>query len=371
LASAAAISVRPEMRAGGCGDTLSAAGNAFTGRFWSGPGGQLFCPGAEPGQWVFMVDGRCTAELLTCETRTPSAHGDPRALPRLGEEPPVAIERQDTYAARQRKRARTRAALGAPTSSLNNLVLMIQFSDTDVSRFPPLSEYETLFNSEAPADGAAVASASVRALYKHMSFSRLVVNSVLSGWIKVPWSEAEVAGPCQPRRVAQAGDADGLECCNGMGCPAPLTNNMVQVAIKHALTLYERAVGAAIVKQQFDLDGDGVVDCFTVIQSGYGAETTGGDGALARSIWSHKYVLSAADWSAASAKCQGLTGAAFNRCSAFALPLSGILLNDYSISPALWYSGRAGPLKISRVGVVSAPLALREREADMRSAPAS
>jgi hypothetical protein len=307
-----------------------------------------------------MVDGRCTAELLTCEQRTASAHGDPRALPRLGEEPPVELARQDTYAARQRTRVRTRAAVGP--YSLNNLVLMIQFRDTDISLFPPLGDYEALFNSEAPTDGRVVHSASVRTLYKQMSSSRLVVNSVMSGWIKVPWSEAEVAGPCQRRRIAMASDVDGLECCNGMGCPAPLTNNMVQVAIKHALTLYERMVGAAFIKQHFDTDNDGVVDCFTVIQSGYGAETTGGDGALARSIWSHKYVLAAADWDAARAKCPGLSGAAFSRCSAFALPMSGLLFNDYSINPALWYTPRQGPLKISRVGVVSPPLAFLRKQ---------
>jgi hypothetical protein len=54
------------------------------------------------------------------------------------------------------------------------------------------------------------------------------------------------------------------------------------------LRRYELKVNNSAFFKQFDADGDGLIDMFTVVHSGNGAENTGGEGVLGETIWSHK-----------------------------------------------------------------------------------
>jgi M6 family metalloprotease-like protein len=347
------IVVKPEVVSGGCNgaEAFFAAGNSFSGKFWRGPGGLAFCTGGSG--MTFMVDGQCTGEAISCSRRKPSRAGDARAAPVKHKE--LSLKETTTFAATQR--ARMQAGRGTPPSAtLTNLVLMLKFNDTDVRSLPTKEQFDRLFNSENGTDPVIVPSRSIKTFYKELSSSRLTINSVLTGWIEVPFSKADVAGPCKPLTEPNPKDVDGLECSNG----GPL----VQEAIFAALSKLDSQQPASFFKQ-FDANGDQVVDMFTVIQSGNGAESTGGDGVLAHDIWSHKFYLAArGGWAEAEAKCGSLDDIvtdeqfdAFVLCSAITLPKSGLRFNNYNINPALWFEGNRTYVKpgvrIMHLGVAS------------------
>jgi M6 family metalloprotease-like protein len=329
------IVVKPEVVSGGCNgaEAFVAGGNAFSGKFWRGPGGLAFCSGGSG--MKFMVDRQCTGEAISCSRRKPSRAGDARAAPVKRKE--LSLKETTTFAAKQR--AGMQAGRGTPPpATLTNLVLMLKFNDTNVSSLPTKEQFDRLFNSENGTDPVIVPSRSIKTFYKELSASRLTINSVVTGWIEVPFSKADVAGPCTPLSEPNPKDSDGLECSNG----GPL----VQEAIIAALSKLDSQQPASFFKQ-FDANGDNIVDMFTVIQSGNGAESTGGDGVLAHDIWSHKYYLAArGGWAEAEAKCGSLDDVlteeqldAFVLCSAITLPKSGLRFNNYNINPALWFEG--------------------------------
>jgi hypothetical protein len=277
-----AVIVAPETVQSGCaGDKFIAQGDAWTGKFFRGPGGLAFC-GSSAGMF-FMVDGVCSTEQITCSRRAPSA-GSARAM--TG--PKVArAERElggSTYLSKVQ--AARQSGRGRPPAQLKNLVLMLKFNDTALSSVPSQEQFQRLFNEVPPVpDNETIFTESVRSFYRQMSSNRLDIDSVLSGWVEVPMSKAEVSGGCVPRTntsVPDPRDKDGLDCCLGT-----CERAKVQAAIIKALGLLEQRVGADFFKQ-FDGDGDGMVDMFTVVQSGDGAESTGAEGVLGQDIWSHK-----------------------------------------------------------------------------------
>jgi len=117
-----------------------------------------------------------------------------------------------------------------------------------------VSEYTNLFNEVGhTADGAA---GSVRDYYAEVSYGDLTVESLVSSWVKLPREESYYG--------ADGGSTDV---------------NWLQM-ISDALA---QADAAGFDFSQGDSDGDGWVDCLTVIHSGHGQEYSGNPSTC---IWS-------------------------------------------------------------------------------------
>ena len=153
----------------------------------------------------------------------------------------------------------------AGTKTIRNVVILACFSNhwnsaggtvnASYGRVA-VSEYTNLFNQAGhTADGAV---GSVRDYYREVSYSNLTVESVVSAWVKLPKSESYYG-------------ADGT---------SPDTN---------LLQMFSDAIAAADSAgfdfAQGDSDGDGWVDCLTVIHSGHGQEITGNPSTC---IWSQQ-----------------------------------------------------------------------------------
>jgi hypothetical protein len=255
----AAMPARPEAALGGCGEAelFVRAGSAMTGVFWRGPGGRAYCR-VGGGAFVFLVDGQCSSQAVSCDVRVPAGVADAAGSSRLP-------SRVSSGIAEARGGALTLARSGNVTTSVANLVLMVRFRDHAERALPALSDYEALLNGLDGPDGRAVVSESVRSYYRAQSQGRLDIVSVLSGWVDVAMNESDAAGGCR---------ANGLECCNGL-CSDILPKPRLEEVITTALTLYEQRVGADAFRA-LDSDGDGRADMLTVVHSGFGAEATGG-----------------------------------------------------------------------------------------------
>ena len=149
------------------------------------------------------------------------------------------------------------------TKAIRNIVLLACFSNhwnsaggtvnASYGRVA-VSEYSNLFNQVNHTTDGAVGS--VRDYYSEVSYGKLTVQSVISTWVQLPQSEDYYG-------------ADG----------ASHDTNWLQM-ISDAITA---ADAAGLNFSQGDSDGDGWVDCLTVIHSGHGQEITGNP---ATCIWS-------------------------------------------------------------------------------------
>ncbi|OGV55286.1 MAG: hypothetical protein A2X45_15440 [Lentisphaerae bacterium GWF2_50_93] len=125
----------------------------------------------------------------------------------------------------------------------------------------PSAEYINLFNQAGyNADGAV---GSVKDYYSEVSYGKVTMESVIVPWVKLPQNQAYYGG-----NDYWGNDAEPRQ--------------MVIDAINAA-----KAAGFDF--SQGDKDGDGWVDCLTIIHSGYGEEWGGQDDC----IWSHKWSLAA------------------------------------------------------------------------------
>ncbi|HLP08494.1 MAG TPA: M6 family metalloprotease domain-containing protein, partial [Opitutaceae bacterium] len=153
------------------------------------------------------------------------------------------------------------------TKTVRNVVILACFADHwDSANSTVLAahgrtataEYSALFNTtNYSADGAV---GSVRDYYREVSYGKLTVDSLVTAWVKLPNNEAYY------------GDNDDAR-----------ASTMVTDAIAAA-----NAAGFDFA--QGDSDGDGWVDCLTIIHSGHGEEYSG---APASYIWSHQGETSA------------------------------------------------------------------------------
>lgn len=259
---------------------------------------------------------QCTDLPLDCSNRRPLA-GTPRLVM-----PPLSVPAESINSGRELSvAAQLEAALEKDggssgvhhrralqsVSQLKNLVLMIRFSDHVNAALPPASDYDKVFNHIGPDD--VVPTGSIRDVFQFNTHGKIVVDSVVTGWIDVPYSEAQAAGPASFN--------------NGNGCVGTCSSGMVRQAIVAAL---DQVQAQGIVDfADFDLDDDGSVDIFTVIHSGHPAEAGGSKSP--RRIWSHKWALPAV-WTSSS----------------------GQRIYNYNINPGLW--GRNGN-KIGRIGVMA------------------
>jgi len=149
------------------------------------------------------------------------------------------------------------------TKTIRNIVLLACFSNhwdaaanTVLSAFGrvSVSEYTNLFNQVGhTADGAA---GSVKDYYKEVSYGKLTVESVVFKWVKLPKSESYYG-------------ADGVD--------IDVNWNLM------AVDAIQAADSAGLDFSQGDSDGDGWVDCLTVLHSGHGQEYTGNPSTC---IWS-------------------------------------------------------------------------------------
>ncbi|HPA20793.1 MAG TPA: M6 family metalloprotease domain-containing protein [Verrucomicrobiae bacterium] len=120
------------------------------------------------------------------------------------------------------------------------------------------NQYYNLFNQISySTDGAA---GSVKDYYKEVSYGKLALESVVTPWVELPREEAYY----------------------GTGHPDANPKQMVADAIA-------AAADAGFDFSQGDMDGDGWVDCLTVVHSGYDQAASGAPDA---SIWSHRGSLS-------------------------------------------------------------------------------
>ncbi|KAL7480343.1 hypothetical protein ACHAW6_006035 [Cyclotella cf. meneghiniana] len=152
----------------------------------------------------------------------------------------------------------------SPKGTFQNLVLLLRFSDHSTRTLPPRSHYDLLHNSPTAHD-IICPTGSVRNYYRDNSHGTFHVDSTVVGWITLNHTEAYYAN----------GDYGFT---------------MLQEAIAEALDGIVLA-DPSFDFHRFDANGDGIVDGFGILHSGYGAEFGGTDcrGVKdAERIWSHK-----------------------------------------------------------------------------------
>ncbi len=149
------------------------------------------------------------------------------------------------------------------TKTIRNIVILACFSNhwnaggATVSASygrVAVSEYSNLFNQVNHTTDGAVGS--VRDYYKEVSYNNLTVESVVSIWVRLPQNEAYYG-------------TDGTS-----------KDTNWQQMISNAVDAVD---AAGFDFSQGDSDGDGWVDCLTVIHSGHGQELSGNP---ATCIWS-------------------------------------------------------------------------------------
>lgn len=217
-----------------------------------------------------------------------------------------------------------------------NLVLLIRFPEHQDRFLFPAKAFELLFNGrkiqgpEVPThtigestNGTTfddswtendlkkiIPTGSVQEFYKQQTYGKLLLDTVVVGWVNVSISEQEASG----------------------GCSALCSRARLRDAITEALQIVDAE--NLIDFENFDLDDDSWVDVFTVITSSAGAESSSAYDDLGvprqERIWSHKHVLRREFVSEKSRK----------------------RVQRYSVSPG-FYSENPNREMISRIGVLS------------------
>ena len=172
------------------------------------------------------------------------------------------------------------------TRTVRNIVILASFADHwDAANHTVLAvqgrtntaEYSDLFNTAGYHLNDAAGS--VRDYYREVSYGQFTVESIVVGWVKLPNNEAYYGNNDTGDNAAMAADA------------------------------INAADAAGFDFSQGDADGDGKVDCLTIIHSGHGEEWSG---APASYIWSH----------------MGPLGDLVTK--------DGVTMNTYCTVPALW-----------------------------------
>jgi M6 family metalloprotease-like protein len=194
----------------------------------------------------------------------------------------------------------TAPELGSPvTGTVKNLVVLVRFSDHTTRPLPSRANVDTLFNALG-GDPTLAPTGSVKDYYAENSYGNLTLESTVLDWVTVPQTEAYYA--------------------NGVSGDSTLWG-----ALRYALD----AADTSINFNDYDTDGDGVIDAIAFIHSGYGAEWGGTDAYGATSadrIWSHKWTIQPA-WTSSES----------------------VTVSNYHISPGVW--GTSGSA-IGRIGVI-------------------
>ena len=158
----------------------------------------------------------------------------------------------------------------AGTTRVHNVVILAAFNDHwDTVNDTVMSskgrvnvaEYDALFNEDNYTTGNAVGS--VREYYREVSYGRLTVESLVTQWVRLPENEAYYGANDGPNNTDVR--------------PREMTAHAV-----------EAAYAAGFDFSWGDSDGDGWVDCLTIIHSGHGEEIPGNP---STSIWSHQWEM--------------------------------------------------------------------------------
>jgi len=190
--------------------------------------------------------------------------------------------------------------------NITNLVVLMRWSDHEERTLPSVEDIDVLMNTKGP--HVLAPTGSVRDVFMINSYGKLNLTSVVYKWVDMDNTEKFYAD----------GDSG--------------TTSKIQDAIKYALQQLED--DSCFDFGVFDKNKDGYIDAIAFLHSGYGAEWGGFDSDSAYyedRIWSHKWSLSSYAGEFQSAK-------------------SGVKVNDYHISPALWsHSGS----RMGRIGVIA------------------
>ena len=174
----------------------------------------------------------------------------------------------------KKKRSRLRKIRGAirrqpPTEQISvdimkNLVVLICFSDHDISKLPSPNDYDKVFNSEGPSNLALTGS--IRDVFTTSSYGKLHIESTIYPWIQLSKTESYYAN----------GNAGG--------------SSKLHEALIEALNIID--ADGDFDMNDFDHDKDKFIDSITFLHSGYGAEFGGRDCRMVKwknRIWSHMW----------------------------------------------------------------------------------
>jgi len=305
---------------GGCKATLHSRGTPFNHWFEVEGSAGVRVQHSDTSETDFVfIDGygRHSNEVLSCKQLHPTFDAHVKQQ-RLSPERIPALDKKYELNSKLKKREKG--------SISKNLVLMIKWKDHDLESIPPVEGYEILFNSKTK-DERYAPTGSVQDFFLNQSYGALTIDSVLSGWIESSYTEEQVAGPL----YTPTGE---YKPCNGACAYANFT---LQKAIMEAIEKFEKLIGPERFLE-FDQDGDGTVDLFTVIHSGFGAENNGGSGVAAKWIWSHKYYL--------------ITDTDDESQYGYTAPQSGLKFMPYNINPGHWGMEKVPTPGITHIGVI-------------------
>jgi M6 family metalloprotease-like protein len=191
------------------------------------------------------------------------------------------------------------------TGNKLNLMVPVKFADHINRSLPTTADLAILMNNEGSHPLAPTGS--VRDFYLASSYNQLKLNTTVTPWVTLPFSEAWYA--------------------NGNCGLSTLSHLMIQQAL-------DALQDTGFNFSAFDANNDGYVDAIGFLHSGYGAEWGGTDGygtSYTNRIWSHKWSL----WS--------LSGGQWTSAS-------GVNVYNYHISPSLWATSGSA---IGRIGVIA------------------
>ncbi|MGB0716135.1 MAG: M6 family metalloprotease domain-containing protein [Phycisphaerae bacterium] len=196
-----------------------------------------------------------------------------------------------------------------PQGVVKNLVVLCKFADHSFGvHTRPEADYNFLFNGLS-SDPVLAPTGTVRMAFDENSYGTLDLQSTVAAWVTLPHPESYYTGGSSGLQESYPTNPQGM--------------------VEDALD----AVDALIDFGDFDQDNDGYIDAISIVHSGYGAETGGGNGFW---MWSHRWSLWAlpgGEWSS-------------NDNNALGNP---VRVYDYHTEPALW--GTNGT-DISRIGVI-------------------
>ena len=302
--------------AGDCGENVCVrlVGSPWQ-HVWTTEDGYSLCRVAEKFFFAEESNGKysCSEVELACGTKVPPFSVPKKLLPELSV-PEMEIRRgEETSLVARLHRARKKGPeehnrLLQASKNLKNLVLMLRWSDHPETSLPPSSDYNTLFNSNGPVP-TVNPTGSVKDVYLFNLYGQYAIDNVVTGWISVPYTESQAAGPSSFD--------------NNNGCTGTCGSAQLRSAITWALNKVE--TDGLINFNDFDMDGDSRIDIFTVVHSGHGAEA--GGSLQSSRIWSHKWALPSPFFSN-----------------------GGIRVYNYNVNPGLWStSGNS----IGRIGVIA------------------
>jgi M6 family metalloprotease-like protein len=260
--------------------------------------------------------GRLAPTALPVETTNPAAMGLSRGI----RPPPATLEALRGQNVRAAPQLQQGAAAGTaqenalpatvlPSGTVKNLVVLCKFADHVLGTHTrPQADYDILFNN-AGSNATLAPTGSVKDYFREASYGVLTLQSTVVVWVTLPQIESYYAAGKDGTSGTYPRNAQGM--------------------VRDALNLVDPLVDFG----QFDQDNDGYIDSISIIHSGYGAETGGGNGNW---IWSHRWSLDAlpgGKWTSNDTNGAGVH----------------VKVYDYHTEPALW--GTSGTI-IVRIGVI-------------------